>query len=69
VLAPEHPLVDRLTTAAQRASMDAYRKTVASKDLVSRKVGEKEKTGVFTGSTALNPATGEPIPVWVSDYV
>jgi leucyl-tRNA synthetase len=69
VLAPEHPLVDRLTTAAQRASMDAYRKTVASKDLVSRKVGEKEKTGVFTGSTALNPATGQPIPVWVSDYV
>jgi leucyl-tRNA synthetase len=69
VLAPEHPLVDALTTGAQRKVVDAYRKQAAAKDLVSRKVGDKEKTGVFTGGYALNPATGQPIPVWVADYV
>jgi leucyl-tRNA synthetase len=69
VLAPEHPLVDTLTVAPYRDVMEEYRKAVAARDLVSRKVGEKEKTGVFTGSTALNPATGQQIPVWVSDYV
>ena len=69
VLAPEHPLVDALTTGAQRKVVDAYRKQAAAKDLVSRKVGEKEKTGVFTGGYAVNPATGQPIPVWVADYV
>ena len=69
VLAPEHPLVDALTVEPWREAMDAYRKGIAARDLVSRKVGEKEKTGVFTGSTALNPATGQRIPVWVSDYV
>ena len=69
VLAPEHPLVDALTVPPWREAMDAYRKAVAARDVVSRKVGEKEKTGVFTGSTALNPATGARIPVWVSDYV
>src|ERR1043166_6031425 len=69
VLAPEHPLVDALTVEPWREAMDAYRKGIAARDLVSRKVGEKEKTGVFTGSTALNPATGQRVPVWVSDYV
>src|ERR1043166_9370720 len=69
VLAPEHPLVDALTAPPWREAMEEYRKAVAARDLVSRKVGEKEKTGVFTGSTARNPATGERIPVWVSDYV
>src|SRR4051794_3979483 len=69
VLAPEHPLVDTLTTPAQRKLVDAYRKQAAAKDLVSRKVGEKEKTGIFTGGYATNPATGQPIPVWVADYV
>ena len=69
VLAPEHPLVDGLTLPPWREAMETYRKAVAARDLVSRKVGDKEKTGVFTGSTALNPATGERIPVWVSDYV
>ena len=69
VLAPEHPLVDALTVEPWREAMDAYRKAIAARDVVSRKVGEKEKTGVFTGSTALNPATGQRIPVWVSDYV
>src|SRR3954470_19119961 len=69
VLAPEHPLVDTLTTPAQQKVVDAYRKQAAAKDLVSRKVGEKEKTGVFTGGYAMNPATSQPIPVWVADYV
>ena len=53
----------------QRAEVEAYRKAAASKDLVSRKVGDREKTGVFTGGYAINPATGEPIPVWIADYV
>lgn len=69
VLAPEHPLVDQLTTAAERTKVDAYRAHAAAQDLVSRKVGEKEKTGVFTGGFAINPATGKPIPVWIADYV
>jgi leucyl-tRNA synthetase len=69
VLAPEHPLVDAFTSADHRAEVDAYRKAAASKDLVSRKVGEREKTGVFTGGYAVNPATGKPIPVWIADYV
>src|SRR5205809_548980 len=54
---------------AQWKVVDAYRKQAAAKDLVSRKVGEKDKTGVFTGGYAVNPATSQPIPVWVADYV
>src|SRR6266446_5979580 len=69
VLAPEHPLVDRLVSAEQRQAVEAYRKAAASQDLVSRKVGERDKTGVFTGGYAVNPATGENIPVWIADYV
>jgi leucyl-tRNA synthetase len=69
VLAPEHPLVDALTTPERRAEIYAYRRAAASKDLVSRKVGDREKTGVFTGGFAINPATGREIPVWVADYV
>ncbi len=69
VLAPEHPLVDRLTTEAERAAVEAYRRAAQAKDVVSRKVGDKDKSGVFTGGYATNPATGKPIPVWVADYV
>ena len=69
VLAPEHPLVDRLTADEQRSQVNAYRREVQAKDLVSRKVGEKIKTGVFIGSYARNPATGEAIPIWIADYV
>ena len=68
VLAPEHPLVEGLTTDEQREEVTAYRVAAAKQDLVSRKVN-KEKTGVFTGSYAINPATGQPIPIWVADYV
>ena len=69
VLAPEHPLVDAIVTPGQREVVDAYRTATLSKDLVSRKVMDKEKTGVFTGAFARNPATGRRIPVWVADYV
>src|SRR5205809_4448030 len=69
VLAPEHPLVDRLTADEQRRKVNAYRREVQGKDLVSRKVGEKTKTGVFLGSYARNPGTGEAIPIWIADYV
>ena len=69
VLAPEHPLVDHITTEAQHAAVDKYRSRAAAKDLVARKIEEKKKTGVFTGAYCLNPATNEPIPVWVADYV
>lgn len=68
VLAPEHSLVDVLTTDAQRAEVLAYRERAARQDIVSRKTS-KEKTGVFTGSYAVNPATGKEVPVWIADYV
>jgi leucyl-tRNA synthetase len=68
VLAPEHPLVDALTTDEQREEVRAYRASAAKQDLVTRKVS-KEKTGVFTGAYAINPATGLPIPIWIADYV
>jgi leucyl-tRNA synthetase len=68
VLAPEHPLVDAVTTRDQRAAVDAYRQRATKQDIVARKVS-KAKTGVFTGSSARNPATGRPIPIWIADYV
>ena len=68
VLAPEHPLVGAHTTEAQRAAVESYVERASRRDLVSRKT-TREKTGVATGSTVTNPATGEQIPVWVSDYV
>jgi leucyl-tRNA synthetase len=69
VLAPEHPLVDRYTTAGQRAEVEAYRSRAAKMDLVARKKTDKTKTGVFTGGYCRNPATGRAIPVWIADYV
>jgi leucyl-tRNA synthetase len=68
VLAPEHPLVERIMPAEALVRVQAYRDQVARHDLVSRKT-TKEKTGVFTGAYALNPATGRPIPIWIADYV
>src|SRR5665213_1810952 len=69
VLAPEHALVDALTTDGQRAEVDSYRKTAASKSDLERTDLAKDKTGVFTGAFALNPANGARIPIWVADYV
>ena len=68
VLAPEHPLVERLTNDVQWDDVMAYRERSSRHDIVTRKVG-KEKSGVFTGGYAMNPATRKPIPVWVADYV
>jgi len=69
VLAPEHRLVNAITTAAQAASVEAYRAEVAKKSDLERTELAKEKTGVFTGGYALNPVTGMRIPVWIADYV
>jgi leucyl-tRNA synthetase len=69
VVAPEHPLVDKLTAAEQRGAVGAYLREVQGKDIVSRKVGDRTKTGVFLGSYARNPATSEAIPIWTADYV
>jgi leucyl-tRNA synthetase len=68
VLAPEHPLVDALTIDEQREDVGSYKRNAAKQDIVTRKVN-RDKTGVFTGSFAINPATGQPIPIWVADYV
>ncbi|HEX7123495.1 MAG TPA: leucine--tRNA ligase [Gemmatimonadaceae bacterium] len=68
VLAPEHPLVDQITTADRRQSVEVYRDAAARQDIVTRRVS-REKTGVFTGAYATNPATGREIPIWVADYV
>jgi leucyl-tRNA synthetase len=68
VLAPEHPLVEQITTPDRRDTVQAYRDGAARQDIISRKVN-KEKTGVFTGSYAINPATGKEIPIWIADYV
>jgi leucyl-tRNA synthetase len=69
VLAPEHPLVDELTTAEHRDAVGEYRRQAQAKSDVARQVVEREKTGVFTGSRATNPTTGEAIPIYVADYV
>ena len=69
VLAPEHPLVSRVTTGEQRAAVDAYVDEATNKTELQRTDLAKDKTGVFTGASATNPATGEPMPIWVADYV
>jgi leucyl-tRNA synthetase len=69
VLSPEHPLVDEATTPDRREAVDAYRAATAAQDLTERRKTEKEKTGVFTGGFALNPASGVEIPIWIADYV
>ena len=69
VLAPEHPLVDRVTTQGCAAAVARYRDSVSRMDLVARKKTGKAKTGVFTGAHCVNPATGTPIPIWIADYV
>jgi leucyl-tRNA synthetase len=69
VLAPEHPVVDWVTTGARRDEVRRYRERAAAMDLVSRKKTDKEKTGVFTGAYAINPATQKPVEIWIADYV
>jgi leucyl-tRNA synthetase len=69
VIAPEHRLVDALTTPGQRAAIDAYREAAARKSDLDRTDLARGKTGVFTGSAVTHPLTGRPVPVWVADYV
>ncbi|QQK81228.1 leucine--tRNA ligase [Salicibibacter cibi] len=69
VLAPEHELVDKITTADQRENVEAYKKAVSLKSDLERTELTKEKSGVFTGAYATNPVNGEEIPVWIADYV
>jgi leucyl-tRNA synthetase len=69
VLSPEHPLVDSVTTAAQKSAVSAYQKEAAAKQDNERQDDSKQKTGVFTGATATNPVSGKDIPIYIADYV
>ncbi len=69
VLAPEHPLVEKVTTDEQRAAVEAYQAEAERKDEIARTAADKEKTGVFTGGYAINPVNDERIPIWIADYV
>ncbi|NLS92282.1 MAG: leucine--tRNA ligase [Planctomycetaceae bacterium] len=69
VIAPEHPYVARLTQPGQADAVKAYCEEAARKSDLDRTDLAKEKTGVFTGSYAINPVNGKPIPIWVADYV
>lgn len=69
VLAPEHPLVSKLTSKPQKKAVEAYVKKTASKSDLNRQEESKAKTGVFIGAYAINPVNGAKIPLWISDYV
>ncbi len=69
VIAPEHSFVQRLTTAEQRAAVEQYCQSASFKSDRERTEDAKKKTGVFSGSYAINPVTGHPIPIWIADYV
>ena len=69
VLAPEHPLVGRITTEEHIKDVEEYMVKAAAKSDLARTELAKEKTGVFTGSYAINPINGERLPVWIADYV
>ena len=69
VLAPELELVDKITSSEQKQAIEDYKKAAASKSDLERTELNKDKTGVFTGSYAINPVNGKQIPIWISDYV
>ena len=69
VLAPEHELVDKITTEEYKNQVTEYKKICSSKSDLERTELNKEKTGVFTGAYAINPVNGKKIPIWISDYV
>ncbi|MBC2240811.1 leucine--tRNA ligase [Listeria booriae] len=69
VLAPEHDLVEKIVTADQKEAVAAYQKQVELKSELERTDLAKDKTGVFTGAYAINPANGEEMPIWIADYV
>ncbi len=69
VVAPEHPLVGALTTATQQPAVEAYQKKASAKSDLERTDLAKEKSGVFSGSYAINPVNGQRVPIWIADYV
>ena len=69
VLAPEHSLVETITTDDQRNAVTAYRETAAKATEIERTAEDREKTGVFTGGYAINPVNGDKMPIWIADYV
>lgn len=69
VIAPEHPLASKLTIDANRDDVEAYVKAALKRSEIDRMAEGKQKTGVFSGSYAINPANGEKIPIWIADYV
>ena len=69
VLAPEHKLVEKITTPEQKQAVEKYLEEVTSKSDLERTDLAKDKTGVFTGAYAINPVNGEKIPIWIADYV
>ncbi|MFF2853771.1 MULTISPECIES: leucine--tRNA ligase [unclassified Peribacillus] len=69
VLAPEHQFVDKITSADQRAAVEAYLDEVKHKSDLERTDLAKDKSGVFTGAYAINPVNGEKMPIWIADYV
>jgi len=69
VLSPEHPLVEKLTTKEQATAIATYQKEAAAKSDIDRTAEGREKTGVWTGSYAINPVNAEKIPIWIADYV
>lgn len=69
VLAPEHPLVEKIVTKDQQEAVKQYKEDVKNKSDIERSDVSKEKTGVFTGAYAINPANNEKVPVWIADYV
>ena len=69
VLAPEHPLVEQITTDDRREAVDAYVKAARNRSDLERTTDTKSKTGAFTGAYAINPVSGHHVPIWVADYV
>jgi leucyl-tRNA synthetase len=69
VLAPEHPLVAKLTTPDRKVDVEAYVAQAARQSDIQREAADKDKTGVFIGAYAVNPVNGERIPIWIADYV
>jgi leucyl-tRNA synthetase len=69
VLSPEHPLVEKVTTAAQQDEVRAYQEQAKRQSDIQRESVTREKTGVFTGGYAINPASDQHIPIWIADYV
>lgn len=69
VLAPEHPLVEKITTAAQAKAVEEYQHQASLKSDLARTDLAKDKTGVWTGAYAINPVNGKKMPIWIADYV